>query len=70
MHKSAMVGIFLAMLELTRHHNVQTEQDELHGEIWIVPADGFQQVLVLADDVDEYDPRLTARSGDPGSLVE
>jgi segregation and condensation protein A len=34
--KSQLVGIFLAILELIRHHQVQVEQAELFGEIWIV----------------------------------
>jgi segregation and condensation protein A len=41
MHKSAIVGVFLAVLELARHHGVRTEQNDLHGEIWLVPGDGF-----------------------------
>ena len=35
MHKSQMVGIFLAVLELIRHHKIEVEQPELFGEIWI-----------------------------------
>ncbi|MBC8354449.1 MAG: segregation/condensation protein A [Planctomycetes bacterium] len=41
MHKSAMIGVFLAVLELARHHSVRTEQDHLHGEIWLVPDKDF-----------------------------
>jgi len=41
MHKSAIVGVFLAVLELARHHGVRTEQNDLHGEIWIVPGESF-----------------------------
>jgi segregation and condensation protein A len=41
MHKSAIVGVFLAILELSRHHGVRTEQNDLHGEIWIVPGEEF-----------------------------
>jgi len=41
MHKSAIVGVFLAVLELARHHGVRTEQNDLHGEIWIVPSEEF-----------------------------
>jgi segregation and condensation protein A len=41
MHKSAIVGVFLAILELARHHGVRTEQNDLHGEIWIVPGEEF-----------------------------
>ncbi len=54
MHKSAMIGIFLAILELVRHHSVITQQDEDHGEIWILPGENFQATLELAD-VDDYD---------------
>ena len=35
MHKSALIGIFLAILELIRHHDMQFEQDPPYGEIWI-----------------------------------
>ncbi len=35
MIRSQMIGIFLAVLELIRHHNIQAEQTELFGEIWI-----------------------------------
>jgi len=35
MHRSQLIGIFLAVLELIRHHHVQVEQTELFGEIWI-----------------------------------
>ena len=38
MHKSAWVGIFLAILELVRHHRVQAQQDDLFTEIWVLPG--------------------------------
>ncbi len=38
MHKSKLVGIFLAILELVRHHNIRVEQNALFGEIWVLPA--------------------------------
>ena len=52
MHKSAMVGVFLAILELVRHHSVRTEQLETHGEIWVLPGETFNTELdtSLADD--------------------
>jgi len=54
MHKSAIVGVFLAVLELARHHGVRTEQQELHGEIWLVPGDGFDPTAeITADDAGE-----------------
>jgi segregation and condensation protein A len=56
MHKSAMIGVFLAILELSRHHSVRTEQNDLHGEIWLVPGAEFEpgKQIVVADD---YAPR-------------
>ena len=36
MTKSHMVSIFLAILELIRHHRIQVEQDKLFDEIWVV----------------------------------
>ena len=62
-----MVGVFLAVLELTRYHNVNTEQSDLHGEIWIVPSDDFSSDLDMSN-VDEYNPHM--RAGDPGSMVD
>jgi len=58
MHKSAIVGVFLAVLELVRHHDVRTEQNDLHGEIWIVPGDGFDPTkeIVATDDYENRQP--------------
>jgi segregation and condensation protein A len=67
MHKSSMVGIFLAVLELTRYHNVVAQQNELHSEILIVPNDGFSDDLDVSN-IDEYNPHLP--TGDPGSMVD
>jgi segregation and condensation protein A len=52
MHKSAIVGVFLAILELVRHHSVSAEQNQLHGEIWIVPGESFDpnKEIVAADE--------------------
>lgn len=66
MHKSAMVGVFLAVLELARHHNVRTEQDDLHGEIFVVKSEGFDKNAVFAD-ADDYGMNL--KSGDPAELL-
>lgn len=41
MHKSAMIGVFLAILELVRHYNAVTQQGEGHGEIWISRGERF-----------------------------
>lgn len=56
MHKSAIVGVFLAVLELARHHGVVTEQPDLHGEIWIVPGEEFEEgAEIRSGDVLEKD---------------
>ena len=60
MHKSTQVGIFLAMLELVRHHYVHAEQNALFGEIWVLPGPNVDQPLNLAG-VDNYDHRLVDR---------
>ena len=49
MTRSQLVGIFLAILELIRHWQVQVEQPDLFGEIWIsapqeIVADSAEQV--------------------------
>lgn len=70
MHKSAMVGVFLAVLELTRHHNVIARQDDLHSEITLVPAAAFSHDLDVSN-IDDYNPHaLNLKPGDPGSMVE
>jgi segregation and condensation protein A len=53
MHKSAMIGVFLAILELVRHHSVVAEQDDLHSEIYLIPGQTFENTLAI-NDVDEY----------------
>lgn len=45
MHKSAMIGVFLAVLELSRRYNVLLEQSEPHGEIVLRPGAGFDPVF-------------------------
>ena len=46
--KSSLVGVFLAVLELVRHHGAVTEQDHLFGEIWVLPGENSTEVLDLA----------------------
>ena len=38
-HKSALVGMFLAVLELVRHQHARAAQAELFDEIWLEPGD-------------------------------
>jgi segregation and condensation protein A len=54
MHKSTMVGIFLAVLELVRHQNVRVEQNALFGEIWVLPGGEGPGPLDLSG-VDNYE---------------
>lgn len=54
MHKSALIGMFLAVLELIRHHGVRAEQAELHAEIWLL-ADDDTAAALDPSLVDNYD---------------
>ncbi len=63
-HKSALIGVFLAVLELVRHHGVRTEQTGPHGEIWILPTEDFRAELDLRD-VDNYAPQHAAEEEAP-----
>lgn len=56
MHKSAIVGVFLAVLELVRHHHVVAEQQLMHGEIVLLPADGFDPTQRI-EKGDDYAPK-------------
>jgi segregation and condensation protein A len=47
MHRSRMVGLFLALLELIRHRRAAVDQAELFGEIWVMRPEGAQ---ALGDD--------------------
>ncbi len=54
MHRSTIVGIFLAMLELVRHKRASIQQNELFGEIWLLPGPKCDQPLDHAD-IDTYE---------------
>ncbi|MEX2139904.1 MAG: segregation/condensation protein A [Pirellulales bacterium] len=56
MHRSTLVGLFLAVLELVRHHGVHVEQDELFTEIWLVVDDATGPAIESVDfsAVDDY----------------
>jgi segregation and condensation protein A len=66
MHKSAIVGIFLAVLELVRHHHVRAEQDDLHSEIWLVAGEGFDPSPEIAEieDLSEAGEQASEPLGD------
>ena len=48
-HKSALVGLFLATLELTRHHGVRAEQVGHDGPMWLTAGNDFSQSLEVAE---------------------
>ncbi len=52
LHKSALIGWFLAVLELTRHHGAIAEQDEF-GEIVVRRSDRYDHQLNVHE-VDNY----------------
>jgi segregation and condensation protein A len=54
MHKSTLVGIFLAILELVRHRHVRVDQNALFGEVWVLPTLESTNSLDLSE-VDEYE---------------
>ena len=54
MHKSTQVGILLAVLELVNHHHVRAEQNDLFGEIWVLPGVKFDEPLVTTGS-DDYE---------------
>ncbi len=54
MHKSTLIGIFLAVLELVRHQQVQVHQNALFGEIWLILRPGCTEAVDLSR-VDNYD---------------
>ena len=53
MHKSAMIGVFLAILEMVRHYNVITQQADGHSEIWISRGEHFPEAFDMSLS-DEY----------------
>jgi segregation and condensation protein A len=48
MHKSALVAMFLATLELTRHYGLATEQGEPGLPLYLVAGEGFASNLDVA----------------------
>lgn len=64
MHKSALIGMFLAMLELTRHHGLRAEQDPRSGDIRIVKSPEFVDQLQVHE-VDNYDAAAMSASNLP-----
>ncbi|MCE9544222.1 MAG: segregation/condensation protein A [Planctomycetia bacterium] len=66
MHRSSMVGVFLAVLELVRHYQVRSEQNELFGEIWILPPPGGATPVNIAAG-DQYEHRPSGAGSEPAA---
>lgn len=64
MHKSGLVGMFLAVLELTRHHGVSARQVSGIDDLEIAPGPTFSTELNVAK-VDNYDSQRVERSNLP-----
>lgn len=63
-HKSSLIGWFLATLELTRHHGASVEQDE-HGDIYVVRSADYSDVLNV-NEIDNYSAEEFEASDMPG----
>jgi segregation and condensation protein A len=61
MHRSTLVGLFLAVLELVRHHGVRVEQADAFGEIWIVAGDDADSGPVDFSSADDYEHGAASR---------
>jgi segregation and condensation protein A len=63
-HKSSLIGWFLATLELTRHHGAAVEQDE-HGDIVVVRTANYSTELSV-NEVDNYGAEEFEAANMPG----
>ena len=63
-HKSSLIGWFLATLELTRHHGAAVEQD-VHGDIFVVRTEDYSSDLNV-NEVDNYGAEEFEASNMPG----
>ncbi len=64
MHKSTLIGLFLAVLELTRHHGVVTRQPNSGADIEVLPGPRFSPDLQVAE-VDNYRSEQVRQSNLP-----
>ncbi|MEM6688258.1 MAG: segregation/condensation protein A [Planctomycetota bacterium] len=63
-HKSALIGWFLATLELTRHHGAAVEESD-RGDIFVVRTANYSESLDV-NEVDNYGNEETRAAGLPG----
>jgi len=67
MHKSALIGMFLSILELVRHHGVEVYQATVGGDIWLQQGEMFQNEIDLSN-VDQYDGKKPITSDMPTKM--
>jgi segregation and condensation protein A len=60
-NRSTLVGLFLATLELVRHHGVHLEQGELFDEIWILLGEASGPLEIAG--ADNYEPGQAKAEG-------
>ena len=60
MHKTAIIGMFLSILELVRHHGVDAVQDNVGGDIWVTAGQRFRPDIDISN-VEEYDHKKPKR---------
>lgn len=65
-HKSALIGWFLAILELARHHGAVAEQDQ-HGDIYVVRGANYGEDLNVHE-IDNYDTSAIRNSNMPTQM--
>lgn len=63
--RSKIIGMFLAILELLRHHRFHAEQPEDFGEIWLMPP-AEQVAEDAADGTESHDPGGEIAAADGG----
>ena len=64
MHKSALVAMFLATLEMTRYHGLIAVQFDCDGPLWLEKGAGFPAELAVHQ-VDSMDANAIANSNMP-----
>jgi segregation and condensation protein A len=64
MHKSGLVAMFLATLELTRHHGLLAQQQDADTPLVLVAGPAFEDVLQVAA-VDNLQLEAVANSNMP-----
>jgi chromatin segregation and condensation protein Rec8/ScpA/Scc1 (kleisin family) len=53
LHKSALVGLFLATLEMIRYHGLVAEQEASEGALWLRKGTRFPERLDIRIEGDE-----------------